>query len=620
MSVDLVAADSPVHTHLEHIRSLIQSRVHTQSIPAKALQDGQSKAVVHRFDEAAFNDIEIIELTDVQFGHKCCRVDKFIEYRDWILAKPNRFCVWVGDMVDAWRVGSPGAGYDNLFSPQSQLYKFGEIAAPIVHRTLGSVGGNHERRALAGGMELGELIAFMLGVPYSAGAQLVNVHFGQWRPFKIHLWHGRGASRTTGAQVNMAMGVVRNVDANLYLSGHIHNAFAVPLTHHYARDGWIEKEDAFVVSGSSFLTYEGCLDSTTEILTRNGWKNYETIEEGEALPTFNLETGTLEWQNCIKKMQYDYFGEMGHFKNKNLDMLLTPNHRVVTYNKYREIFEARRFGDMPSYAHMTWVPQAAGPLDCEEKDARISSALASVLGWFLAEGNWQKDGGAYISQSKKVNGRYVRAIQLALTKAGLKYKDHGNNEMARFYIGAEDAKILRELVPHKKLTWDLVFLPLRQARKLFSALMRGDGSFGFHPSGLPRWTWIQKSPDNRAMFQALCLRLGYASSQKLNSARVDHVTVRMTDHATWQKGPTEPTKDPVIWHPHYVGKVWCISTPNTTFIAKRNDKIFVTGNSYAEVAGYGKAALNMPVTRVFPDGRFEVVMIGNQGKPRGKAR
>lgn len=255
----LEAQEDALHERLAKLQAMFtKPRFVTQ---VGSIIDGQTKFMTHTFSDKRLKTdfLELILLTDVQFGHKCCNVRQFVEFCDWILANDRRFCFFGGDMVDAWRIGSPGAGYDNLFSPENQLYKFCELVAPLRSRVLGFVGGNHERRALAGGLDLGSLIAFALRLPYSAGAQVININFGAHRPFKTYLWHGRGASRTAGAQMNMTLSVVPNDEAQLYLSGHIHNAHA-KVAWRATRDHVQKKmryERYYVVSAASFLEHWG---------------------------------------------------------------------------------------------------------------------------------------------------------------------------------------------------------------------------------------------------------------------------------------------------------------------------------------------------------------------------
>lgn len=163
----------------------------------------ESKYVTVRFDPEKYKSIELIHITNVQFGHLMCNVPKFREYRDWILAKPNRFTVWGGDMIDAAHALSVASPYENTVEPQQQVFQFVTEAAPMRHRVIGYVGGNHERRSSKMFGDLGHLIATLLRIPYSSGKQFVDIHYGEHRPFKMSLWHGGTGSRTKGAKAQM---------------------------------------------------------------------------------------------------------------------------------------------------------------------------------------------------------------------------------------------------------------------------------------------------------------------------------------------------------------------------------------------------------------------------------
>jgi hypothetical protein len=127
-------------------------------------------------------------------------------------------------MIDSATVLSPGEPWENLFSPQRQVYKFCELAAPLRSRILGYVGGNHERRGIRTFGDLGILIATLLEVPYSSGQQLIDIWYGDWKPYHIHLWHGGGAARTEGAKMMMMSRFANNhPGSHLYLVGHLHD-------------------------------------------------------------------------------------------------------------------------------------------------------------------------------------------------------------------------------------------------------------------------------------------------------------------------------------------------------------------------------------------------------------
>lgn len=221
----------------------------------------QSKYVTVRIEEKdvrKWGTLELIQLTDLQFGSTLCKVPRIIEYRDWILKAPNRFIIMTGDNIDAATIFSPGTPWDNLFGPQSQAYRFAEIFAPARHRIMGYVGGNHERRAMPAFGDIGTLIATLLRVPYSAGQQLIDVHFGEHKPFKIHTWHGVGGARTKGAVAQNLDRMMQRGDSQLYLCGHYHQGIVLP-GWRTVRDksGKIRLEKIMGAVGTSFLDFFG---------------------------------------------------------------------------------------------------------------------------------------------------------------------------------------------------------------------------------------------------------------------------------------------------------------------------------------------------------------------------
>jgi hypothetical protein len=219
----------------------------------------EAKYVTVRFDPGRFKrQIEILHITDVQFGHLSCNVGKFIEYRDWILSRPNRFVFFGGDMVDAATALSIASPYENTEEPQGQVYRFVELALPMRHRVLGYVGGNHERRGVKTFGDLGRLIALLLKVPYSSGKQFVDVHYGKHQPFRNSLWHGGTGSKTKGAKAQMIHRFMTQDDSDCYWVGHLHDTMLIGDVRS-ARDGkkGVRVEKFRGVMSSSFLDYWG---------------------------------------------------------------------------------------------------------------------------------------------------------------------------------------------------------------------------------------------------------------------------------------------------------------------------------------------------------------------------
>ncbi len=219
----------------------------------KMLVQGETKYISWDFSEASFNYLDIIQITDMQWGHLGCKVDRVREYRDWVLAKPNRYMVWTGDNIDSATMQSKGTTWENKGTPQDQMFSFLKEWAPARHRILGYVGGNHERRALTTFGDLGITIAALLRVPYSRGKQLIDIHFGEHKPFQISQWHGVGGARTKGTVAQVLTRFAAEGDSQLYLMGHLHQPMVIPFWKERRGKTGIRAVKTVAALGSSFM-------------------------------------------------------------------------------------------------------------------------------------------------------------------------------------------------------------------------------------------------------------------------------------------------------------------------------------------------------------------------------
>jgi hypothetical protein len=220
--------------------------------------DQQSRYVDWHFDRTDFETLDILHLTDIQYGHPACRVERFIEHLKWIVKKTNRFFVLGGDCIDASHALSKGHGVGQK-EPQVQVLEFCHLIAPYAHRCLGFVGGNHERRSMPMFGDLGRLISHLIGVPYSPGKQYVNLFFGDHKPFKIGLFHGASGGQTKGAIANQVYRWMTQGDCHYYLLGHLHQAMVIPdnRERHDIENRCMVNEKIIGAMSTSFLDHYG---------------------------------------------------------------------------------------------------------------------------------------------------------------------------------------------------------------------------------------------------------------------------------------------------------------------------------------------------------------------------
>ena len=78
---------------------------------------------------------------------------------------------------------------------------------------------------------------------------------------------------------------------------------------------------------------ENCLDKETEVLTKRGWLLFKDTNMEDDFATRNPETHEFEWQKPLKLIENDFDGELVHFNSRGLDLLVTPNHRMIVTHR-----------------------------------------------------------------------------------------------------------------------------------------------------------------------------------------------------------------------------------------------------------------------------------------------
>ena len=79
--------------------------------------------------------------------------------------------------------------------------------------------------------------------------------------------------------------------------------------------------------------FGACHDLETEVLTDNGWKYFDDVEESDRIGTLNLHTNCLEYQLPIERHEYQFDGNLITFSSKFIDVCVTPNHMMLAYHK-----------------------------------------------------------------------------------------------------------------------------------------------------------------------------------------------------------------------------------------------------------------------------------------------
>ncbi|MCU1301744.1 MAG: hypothetical protein JWQ87_2028 [Candidatus Sulfotelmatobacter sp.] len=204
--------------------------------------------------------IKLAPLYDVHKGSGEHDKTLFERHQNWLVETPNVLTWDGGDLFDNATKESPGASvYFQGGSPTAQFSEAVEAIAPIQHKTLFKIPGNHEDRTLtSSGHDIGKLVSEFLKVPYFPDYCFCVI---RWREQKFRLLahHGTGAAATAGAQRNAARKDIGWAKFDLYWTGHLHQALVDPIymiDYDQKTDRPVERT-AMVMISPSYVKYFG---------------------------------------------------------------------------------------------------------------------------------------------------------------------------------------------------------------------------------------------------------------------------------------------------------------------------------------------------------------------------
>ncbi|MBI5061072.1 MAG: ribonucleoside triphosphate reductase [Candidatus Aenigmarchaeota archaeon] len=309
-----------------------------------------------------------------------------------------------------------------------------------------------------------------------------------------------------------------------------------------------------------------CVSADTEVLTENGWKKYHELK-GEKVATFNTRSKKIEFLAPQKVNIYDFDGEMINLKNRVQDQLLTPNHRVLRkkFNSGEYTFNDAQ--ELMDFETPVLVPIAAESCATEE----IPDEWVRLYAWLVSEGTLSDDRGRIALYQSIANEDNCDEIRTTLKCLDMTWHEisrvHGFSQIpsVRFRLNQRESEKVRETITSKEIPSFIKTLSPRQIKLFVNTYAKGDG----HREQNGRVRLYTKSDIVKDQLQELCVLCGYGTTLKKNSNDVWVINLVRND-------TTSITKIEKVL---YKGKVWCPTTANGTFVARRDGKVFITGNS-----------------------------------------
>lgn len=335
-----------------------------------------------------------------------------------------------------------------------------------------------------------------------------------------------------------------------------------------------------------------CVDESTEALTQRGWLGIDQINENDKILSYS--EGDMKWSNIKSIYRGDFDGNMHNLTMRGLDMLITPNHKLVTQRGLIPVEFLKKTD------HLILM----GNHVKDEIEKTHSDSFVDLMGWVLTEGcyNFYKGSKEIKSITIYQNpGLKADRIRNCLIDLGYKFTERLRKRNIGFRIWKESSEQITKYFPEKNLNMEFILsLTSDQRENLINTMIDGDG---WRRQGKYR-SYTQKNKEHVDLFQILCTISGHRIMTKkreslafgknlfiftmnLYSQSKNITKVECIDfHGGKNNGREYPGRGkeyhPNIPTTYYKGKVWCPETEYGCFVARRNNTIYLTGNTYVD--------------------------------------
>ncbi|MFQ6042239.1 MAG: NAD-dependent epimerase/dehydratase family protein [Candidatus Poribacteria bacterium] len=357
----------------------------------------------------------------------------------------------------------------------------------------------------------------------------------------------------------------------------------------------------------------GCYDDKTEILTEDGWKLFEDLEENDKVATRSKDNRKLVFKKPNSIHEYDYQGKMYYQKNGRVDFCVTPNHRMFTQGCSRASYEGLRLETVQDVEGRTRVYDIGfdwegkdqeyfilSSTDGESTEIKIPMDLwLKFLGWYISEGSIRqrndRPNNYRVTIKQNIHAENIDELEeilLSLAEVlGRELRKRQDGNCYVFSIGCKQlasylskfGKAAEKYIPKeiKQLNKDLL-------NSLLLSLIEGDGWKHTPASNRENYRYFTISKQLADDVQEIALKCGYGAIVSYSESKKGYqINICQTPRIHVNHG--ESTDGYV----DYDGKVWCVNVGGDGIVfVRRNGKPVWSGNTMGE---YGSPLTGRPL-------------------------
>ena len=368
-------------------------------------------------------------------------------------------------------------------------------------------------------------------------------------------------------------------------------------------------------TNSPGLYYQMCLDMETEVLTRSGWRRCHDVAIGDEVAAFDCETEDIIYVQAQDKVHRalrpheSMYGVLA----PHLDVRVTNLHNMVVRSKSHSAkFWQLQTAQEAANRRDTYTIPVAGNGTSYQRNAPLSDAEVSFLGWFLMDGYHNRCNNTIcLSQS---TSKFTEDIRKVLEDGGFGYREYPVHRKGRL---SEYAHGILFVIPfgsprginNGKKGWShlaqwidkdvpAIFntLSIRQFRILLNSMNLANGHHPHHLSYKKRTMDIAVGCRQRLAdrIQQLAVERGFRCNiqtyvpapSSWNAHPQQQWLIRVKEQRLAYIGGRAKCNNRLVPNRCQLGPtdykqnewVWCLTTEKGTLVTRRNGKVAIVGN------------------------------------------
>lgn len=325
-----------------------------------------------------------------------------------------------------------------------------------------------------------------------------------------------------------------------------------------------------------------CLSKNTRLLTKEGYKYYHELQEGEPIPTVNLDTGKVEYNPINNIYTYSDVPELYIAKSRSGKMEVTNHHVVI--NQLGSIKKSTKW--KKQLAENLWNTKTSFKVPVafsSDSNQPISDNYLKLMAWIMTDGSILPSGKVIIYQSKQ---NYIKEIKELLNNMNISFKEKVRNREIKKIAG----KIIKSSLPQHIFNLDLPqsrqflkdtklkskykipeclwHLSDTQFNTFIIEMVKGDGTF---KNGGTKVLWGKREFLLQVM--GLCVTHNVSANIRKQTNRPNFYLSIRKKNSGKQFDQRHTSIKP------YNDTAWCVNVKNNVIFVELEGNTFVTGNS-----------------------------------------